>query len=207
MGLVVFIVGAAIIAAGAIGVVTMRNPVHCALSLVMTLFGVAVLFVQLDAHFLAVVQVIVYAGAIVILFLFVLMLLGVDRAEDLRIEPIKGQRPMALLVGVALVASALAVIVSLGDALTGSVSKTKPIGPAEENAKELGELLFTRYAFAFEITGVLLTIAVVAAVIFARKVKGELQDVPPSAMDAITARDAAADDVTAELKVDEGAKG
>ena len=119
MELAVFVVGALIIAVGAMGVVTMRNPVHCALSLVMTLFGVAVLFVQLDAHFLAVVQVIVYAGAIVILFLFVIMLLGVDRADDLGIEPIKGQRPMALLVGVALIASALAVIVSLGDALTG----------------------------------------------------------------------------------------
>ena len=206
MELVVFIVGAAIIAAGAIGVVIMRNPVHCALSLVMTLFGVAVLFVQLDAHFLAVVQVIVYAGAIVILFLFVLMLLGVDRAEDLRIEPIKGQRPMALIIGVALVASALAVIVSLGDALTGTTSKTKAIGPSQDNARELGELLFTRYAFAFEITGVLLTIAVVAAVVFARKVKGDLQDVPPSALDAINERQGAAADGSA-AKVDEGAKG
>ena len=207
MELVVFVVGAAIIAAGAIGVVTMRNPVHCALSLVMTLFGVAVLFVQLDAHFLAVVQVIVYAGAIVILFLFVLMLLGVDRAEDLRIEPIKGQRPMALIIGVALVASALAVIVSLGDALTGTTSKTKAIGPSQDNARELGELLFTRYAFAFEITGVLLTIAVVAAVVFARKVKGELQEVPPSALEAINAGDGSSDDVRPEPKVDEGAKG
>jgi NADH-quinone oxidoreductase subunit J len=205
MELVVFVVGAAIIAAGAIGVVTMRNPVHCALSLVLTLFGVAVLFVQLDAHFLAVVQVIVYAGAIVILFLFVLMLLGVDRAEDLRIEPIKGQRPMALIIGVALVASALAVIVSLGDALTGTTSKTKAIGPSQDNARELGELLFTRYAFAFEITGVLLTIAVVAAVVFARKVKGELQDVPSSALDEINARGNGTTEEAA--KIDEGAKG
>ena len=203
MELVVFVVGALIVAAGAIGVVTMRNPVHSALSLVMTLFGVAVLFVQLDAHFLAVVQVIVYAGAIVILFLFVLMLLGVDRAEDLGIEPIKGQRPMALIVGVALIASALAVIVSMGDALTGGISTTKELGPSQDNAKALGELLFTRYAFAFEITGLLLTIAVVAAVVFARKVKGELQDIPPSALDEINARTADAE----EAKVDEGARG
>ena len=124
--------------------------------------------------------------AIVILFLFVIMLLGVDRADDLGIEPIQGQRPMALLVGVALIASALVVIVSLGDALTGKASTTKELGPSEDNAKALGELLFTRYAFAFEITAVLLTIAVVAAVVFARKVKGELQEIPPSALDELT---------------------
>jgi NADH-quinone oxidoreductase subunit J len=202
MELAVFIVGALIIAAGAIGVVTMRNPVHCALALVMTLFGIAVLFVQLDAHFLAVVQVIVYAGAIVILFLFVIMLLGVDRADDLGIEPIKGQRPMALIIGVALIASALIVIVSLGDALTGAPSTTRQFGPSEDNAKALGELLFTRYAFAFEITAVLLTISVIAAVVFSRKVKGELQDVPPSALDELMA---AGHD--GESKVDEGANG
>jgi len=140
--------------------------------------------------------------------LFVLMLLGVDRAEDLGIEPIKGQRPMALLVGVALIASALAVIVSLGDALTGASSTTKEIGPSQDNAKELGELLFTRYAFAFEITGVLLTIAVVAAVVFARKVKGELQDIPPSALDELRSSTPAADAGVADgAKVDEKAHG
>jgi NADH-quinone oxidoreductase subunit J len=149
------------------------------------------------------VQVIVYAGAIVILFLFVLMLLGVDRAEDLGIEPIKGQRPMALLVGVALIASALAVIVSLGDALTGAPSTTKELGPSQDNVKALGELLFTRYAFAFEITAVLLTIAVVAAVVFARKVKGELQEIPSSALDELRAATPTAD----PEKVDERAQG
>src|SRR4029453_17072212 len=77
----IFFIGAAIILVGAVGVVVARNPVHSALLLVQTLFGVAVLFVNLGANFLAAVQVIVYAGAIVILFLFVIMLLGVDRAE------------------------------------------------------------------------------------------------------------------------------
>jgi NADH-quinone oxidoreductase subunit J len=142
-----------------------------------------VLFVQVDAHFLAVVQVFVYAGAIVMLFLFVIMLLGVDRAENLGVEPIRGQRPLALIIGAALVASSIAVIVSLGDSLTGTRSKTGEIGPAENNTKALGELLFTRYAFAFEITAVLLTISVIAAVVFARKVKGELEQIPQSALD------------------------
>ncbi len=77
---IVFAVAAVVILAGAVGVVLSRNPVHSALMLVMTLFGMAVLFVAQDAHFLAAVQVIVYAGAIVVLFLFVIMLLGVDTA-------------------------------------------------------------------------------------------------------------------------------
>jgi NADH:ubiquinone oxidoreductase subunit 6 (subunit J) len=74
--------------------------VHAALSLVLTLFGVAVHFVSMHAHFLAAVQVIVYAGAIVVLFLFVLMLLGVDKVEDLSIEPFPIQRPLAVVIGV-----------------------------------------------------------------------------------------------------------
>ena len=72
---IVFVLAAAVVLVGAIGVVIRTNPVHCALHLVMTLFGVAVLFVSLEANFLAAVQVIVYAGAVVVLFLFVIMLL------------------------------------------------------------------------------------------------------------------------------------
>src|ERR1700716_311052 len=101
----VFVVASAIVLLGALGVVLARNPVHAALSLVLTLFGVAILFVAQQAHFLAVVQVIVYAGAIVVLFLFVIMLLGVDRAENLEAEPLVGQRPAAIGVGVAALAA------------------------------------------------------------------------------------------------------
>src|SRR5262249_61764636 len=90
--LVVFVLAAAACLAGAVGVVISTNPVHAALSLVGTLFRVAVLFVAQSANFLAIVQVIVYAGAIVVLFLFVIMLLGVDRSDDLRVEPLVGQR-------------------------------------------------------------------------------------------------------------------
>ena len=77
---ITFFFGAAIILAGAIGVVVARNAVHSALFLIQTLLGVAVIFVVQEAHFLAAVQIVVYAGAIVILFLFVIMLLGVDKA-------------------------------------------------------------------------------------------------------------------------------
>ncbi len=96
---VVFAIAALAAIVAAIGVVTQRNPVHAALSLVGTLFAVAVLFVLQEAHFLAAVQIIVYAGAIVVLFLFVIMLLGVDRHEDLD-EPLPFQRWIAAAVGV-----------------------------------------------------------------------------------------------------------
>src|SRR5918995_6465442 len=99
MDLVVFVIASLMVIVGALGVVVRRHPVHCALSLVLTLFGVAVHFVAQEAHFLAAVQVIVYAGAIVVLFLFVIMLLGVDTADNLRIEPFKVQRPLAAIAG------------------------------------------------------------------------------------------------------------
>src|SRR5258705_7076679 len=107
MELVVFIIAGAMVLGGAIGVIVRSHPVHCALSLVATLFGIAVLFVAQDAHFLAAVQVIVYAGAIVVLFLFVIMLLGVDQSEDLDTEPLGGQRPMAAAAGLGLLGVAL----------------------------------------------------------------------------------------------------
>src|SRR5919204_1356009 len=99
----IFVVFGALTLAGAFGVVLARNPVHCALSLVVTLVSVAVLFLQQDAHLLAAVQVVVYAGAIVVLFLFVIMLLGVDRSESLR-DPLPFQRPAAVALGAILLA-------------------------------------------------------------------------------------------------------
>src|ERR1700734_1351581 len=96
----VFTVGALLILSGAFGVILLRNPVHCALMLVVTLFGVAIEFIDQSADFLAAVQIIVYAGAIVILFLFVIMFLGVDRREAAGPEAIKAQRPLAVILGV-----------------------------------------------------------------------------------------------------------
>src|SRR5688500_4998923 len=111
--LLVFVAAAAIVLAGALGVVIARNPVHAALMLVVTLFGMAVLFVAQEAHFLAAVQVIVYAGAIVVLFLFVIMLLGVDKEEAVEVEQLKGQRPAAI--GLGLVAITLIVLLARFD--------------------------------------------------------------------------------------------
>jgi NADH-quinone oxidoreductase subunit J len=117
MQMVVFVLASAMVLAGAVGVVVRSNPVHAALSLVLTLFGIAVHFVALEAHFLAAVQVIVYAGAIVVLFLFVIMLLGVDKAEDLSIEPFPIQRPLAGVVGIGIAGLVIAAVVRGRDAL------------------------------------------------------------------------------------------
>ncbi len=171
MGEAVFIVAAALILVGAVGVVASRNPVHAALFLVQTLVGVALLFVLNDAHFLAAVQVVVYAGAIVILFLFVIMLLGVDKAEELRIEPIFGQRPLAAVVGVALAAVLGTVVVTGADALTGSrrTGGDRALDSGITDIERMGRVLFGEFGFAVEITAALLTVAVVGAVVLTRR--------------------------------------
>ena len=178
MDVTVFLISAAIVLVGALGVLAARNPVHAALFLVQTLFGVAVLFVLQDATFLAAVQVIVYAGAVVILFLFVIMLLGVDRAEDLGVEPIVGQRPLAAVIGASLMGLLLTLLLVATDGPTGAPGQTAPLGDGVDNTRRLGEALFTDYVFAVELTALLLTVAVVGAVVLARTVKGALQPLP-----------------------------
>lgn len=165
----VFLVSAAICLGGALGVVLFRNPVHNALSLVATLFGVAVLFVAQEAYFLAAIQVIVYAGAIVVLFLFVIMLLGVDRAERLGVDPIAGQRVAAVVCGVAVLGLSLTALLAAGERATGAPGSTAVPDPATTDVERLGEVIFTDYVFVFEITAVLLTVAVVGAVVLARR--------------------------------------
>jgi NADH-quinone oxidoreductase subunit J len=168
--LIVFLVAGAACLAGAIGVVASRNPVHAALSLVGTLFGIAVLFVAQEANFLAAVQVIVYAGAIVVLFLFVIMFLGVDQADDLRIEPLGiGQRIAAGALGVGIVALVLVALADTEWEATGIRSAAGPVAGEGPDINLLSEAIFTRYVFAFELTSVLLVIAVVGAVLLARR--------------------------------------
>ena len=164
---VVFGVAAIATLSGALGVVLSTHPVHAALMLVMTLFSVAVLFVSQNAHFLAAVQVIVYAGAIVVLFLFVIMLLGVDKSEDLRSEGIKGQRPVAIVAGLCVLSAVL--LLARSDWVSGARSTAGPLGDGSDNVALLARSLFTRYLLAFEVTSVLLVIAVVGAVVLVRR--------------------------------------
>jgi NADH-quinone oxidoreductase subunit J len=177
----VFIVASLMMLVGALGVVMFKNPVHAALGLVLTLFGVAVQFVAQEAHFLAAVQVIVYAGAIVVLFLFVIMLLGVDRAVDLSIEPIKIQRPLAAVMSLGLIGLITAAVVKAGDAI-GTVNPGSGIDVAgrpaadgqtvvsgDGNIQQLAQNLYNDHVLAFELTSVLLIVAVVGTVLLTRK--------------------------------------
>jgi NADH-quinone oxidoreductase subunit J len=163
----VFIASTAIILGGAVGVVISKNPVHSAINLIATLLGVALAFVEQQAHFLAAVQIIVYAGAIVILFLFVIMFLGVDRDDELRIEPLAGQRPMAV-VAVGVVTGGLIALMAAGGWYSGAHSVVAPTDPTND-VGALGKSIFTTYLFAFEATSLLLIIAVVGAVLLARR--------------------------------------
>ena len=161
------------ILAGAIGVVVRSHPVHAALSLILTLFGVAVMFVAQEAHFLAAVQVIVYAGAIVVLFLFVIMLLGVDRTEDIKAEPFKVQRPLAVIVGLGVIGLVTAAVGASRDVVSsrGSGLVTPDMADPDSNIRQLSRSVFGDYVVAFEVTSVLLVVAVVGTVLLSRRVK------------------------------------
>ena len=174
----VFAVCAVIVLTGAIGVVLSSNPVYAALSLVLTLFGVAVLFVEEDAQFLAAVQVVVYAGAIVVLFLFVIMLLGVDRQESLRADKLPGQRPLALLLGLAALGELLA-LTRLTHWATGAQSMGGAASGGGSNTGALARSIFTTYLLPFELTSLLLIIAVIAAVVLARRPGRTIAQPPP----------------------------
>lgn len=172
MQMFVAIVAGFICLGGALGVVGLRNPVHNALSLVATLFGVAVLFVSQQAYFLAAIQVIVYAGAVVVLFLFVIMLLGVDKVERLEPGRLKGQ---AVAAGITAAAVGILVLVALL-AGTPEITGQPGAGLSGRDINEMAKSIFTDNVWAFEITSALLAIAVVAAVLLAGKPKGGYGD-------------------------------
>jgi NADH-quinone oxidoreductase subunit J len=200
---ITFGIGATIIILGAIGVVVSRNPVHAALMLVMTLFGVAVLFVEEGANFLAAVQVIVYAGAIVVLFLFVIMFLGVDKEESLAHDPLPLQRPLAIVLMVLGLAGVLLLAFegrwAVGPkAVAGS--STQPGG----DVAALGRSVFTTYLFPFEITAGLLVIAVVGAVVLARRPTSGAEAVDGPEPDESGADTGPADDRPSDSGQDDG---
>jgi NADH-quinone oxidoreductase subunit J len=150
--------------AGGIGMVLARNAIHSALSLVATMMSLGAFYVIQQGPFLGLVQIIVYTGAIMILFLFVLMLVGRDSSDSL-IETLRGQRWTAALFGIGF---ALLVALSVGRAFKGQ-TPTNLDGPnvAGGNVHSVANLLFTKYLFAFELTSALLIIAAVGAMVLA----------------------------------------
>jgi NADH-quinone oxidoreductase subunit J len=163
--LIVFIVLAPLSVVTALGMVLSRNAVYSALLLVVNLFCLAGFYVLLEAQFVAAVQVIVYAGAIMVLFLFVLMLLGTDNEVAIT-ERIKGQRPAAVLLSLGLLAAVVgALAAGVFDAEPASLAAANEGG----NVEAVGRILFTRYTFAFETAGILLVVAAVGALVLGKR--------------------------------------
>jgi NADH-quinone oxidoreductase subunit J len=155
----------ATVSAGAgIAMICVRQAVHCALLLAVVMLCLAVMYAMQGAPFLAMVQIIVYTGAVLMLFLFVMMLIGVSSADSL-VETLKGQRVFAGLAGIGLV---VLLIVGIGHAALGSAPKPGAAQGAD-NLTGLARLIFTTYVFPFEITSALLITAALGAMVLAHR--------------------------------------
>ena len=157
---IVFFVFAAICVAGAVNLLLQRHPIHSALSLIVVMGSLAVLYLQLGAEFVAAIQVIVYAGAIMVLFVFVIMLLNAGAEEQT-----EGSR-IALWVGAPAVAGLVGMVVYV---LTRRVPFDIAIGHWAGTTKGVAMMLFKDYLLAFEVTSVLILIAIMGAVVLARR--------------------------------------
>jgi NADH-quinone oxidoreductase subunit J len=162
---ILFYVFAAIAIASAVLVVSARNPVHSVLFLILAFFNVAGLFLLIGAEFLAMILVIVYVGAVAVLFLFVVMMLNIDFLQ-LR-SGFVSYLPIGALVGFVLLAELVLVVGSLAiepGAASASVASATG-GVALTNTRALGDILYTRYLFAFQAAGLILLVAMVGAIV------------------------------------------
>ncbi|MET8678098.1 NADH-quinone oxidoreductase subunit J [Streptomyces sp. NPDC004647] len=165
---------------GALSTVLMKKAVHSALSLAGTMIVLAIFYLANGAYFLGVVQIVVYTGAVMMLFLFVVMLVGVTAADSLK-ETLKGQRWLAAGCGIGF---GILLIAGIGNA---SVTSFNGLGQANAggNVQGLAALIFTKYVFAFEITGALLITAAVGAMVLTHRERTER---PPSQREQAEAR-------------------
>src|SRR6202045_1241401 len=153
---------------GALGVVLAVNAVYSAMFLAMTMLTLAVFYMVQDAMFLGVVQVVVYTGAVMMLFLFVLMLIGVDSAESLK-ETLRGQRVAAMVIGIGF---GVLLLAGIGHVATGPFVGLTTAN-ANGNVEGLAALIFSRYLWAFELTSALLITAAVGAMVLAHRERFE----------------------------------
>jgi NADH-quinone oxidoreductase subunit J len=180
---IVFYAFAAILVGSALGVVTARNPVHAALLLVLAFCTSAGLWVQLQAEFLAITLVLVYVGAVMVLFLFVVMMLDINVAR-LR-EGFWRYLPLGALV-------ALLLVVEMGLLLYGQFldQPQPPSLPADySNTKELGRLIYTEYVYPFEIAAVILLVAIVSAIALTLRRRKESKYIDPALQVAVRRQD------------------
>jgi len=168
--LILFLILALVAITTALGMLFSKNAVYSALFLVLNFVTVAVFYLLLGAPFIAMSQITVYAGAIMVLFLFVIMLLGAERLAPAQVLP--WQRPLAITLAVILVSEAAYLLVTgarpAGDILTPGESIN-----AMQNIRDLGSVLFSKYLLPFEVTSILLLVAMVGAIILTKKQKGE----------------------------------
>lgn len=160
-----FFLFAVVAVVGALGMLIARNPVSSALWMIMTLFAIACLYITLNAQFIGVIQVLVYAGAIMVLFLFVIMLLNLESMPSL--GQLDWRKVVAFGLGIAVLAQLLAVISLRLDVLPVAVSSAE--AAEATSATNIGIALLTEHAFSLEIIGVLLLAATVGAVMLAKK--------------------------------------
>ena len=161
MSIPLFLIFAALTVASALVVVIHRNPIYCALGLVSTLFMLALLFIGLEAHMVAVLQIIVYAGAIVVLFLFVIMLLNLQVEERATVP-----RP---LFAVATAGGLLLGALVLVGIVRAPLAAPMPVHADYGGTEPLAERLFTTYLLPFELTSLLLLVAIVGAVVVGKR--------------------------------------
>jgi NADH-quinone oxidoreductase subunit J len=161
---VLFWILAVLAVSAALAMILVRQAVHCALMLAVVMLSLAVMYAMQGAPFLAFVQVIVYTGAVLMLFLFVVMLIGVTSAESLK-ETIRGQRLWASLAGIGLT---VLLIVGIGHAAIGAAAPTTSAQGAD-NLTGLAKLIFTTYVFPFEVTSALLITAALGAMVLAHR--------------------------------------
>lgn len=158
---ILFYVFATVLVGAAIGVITARNPVHSVMYLVLAFFNSAVLWLLLEAEFLAIVLVLVYVGAVMVLFLFVVMML------DINVESVKSgftrYAPLGVVVTV-IMAVELGQVIWIRHMGLGGVGELTPLPADYNNTRELGMLLYTEYFYAFELAAVILLVAIVAAI-------------------------------------------
>jgi NADH-quinone oxidoreductase subunit J len=162
---IMFYLFAAVAVASGVMVVSARNPVHSVLFLILAFFNAAGLFLLMGAEFLAMILVIVYVGAVAVLFLFVVMMLDIDFAE-LRSGATR-YLPIGALVGFILLAELVLIFGSWAIApnVASLAAAPTPSGTAMTNTRALGDLLYTRYIFAFQVAGMILLVAMIGAIV------------------------------------------
>lgn len=167
-------------------VITARNPVHAVLFLVLTFFQASLIWMLLKAEFLSITLVLVYVGAVMVLFLFVVMMMDIN-VENLRVGFWK-HFPLAALVGV-VIALEMAAVLMGGFRVTDDALQALPVAAGTSNTKELGKMLFTQYIYPLEVGAAILLVAMIAAIALTLRARKDSKYVSPGEQVKVKSRD------------------